>query len=403
MYIAVDAMGGDFAPQSVVAGAIQATQEYGVSVLLVGDQEKIQHELTRNGQKESSQIAIQHASQVIEMGDSPVAALRRKRDSSLRVAFSHVKEGKAGAIVSAGNSGAVFGLAVTMLGCLPDVDRPAIVTVVPALTGRTCLVDAGANVECKPLHLVQFGVMGEVYARVVRGIDNPSVGVLSNGSEESKGTETTRAAHEVLKRLPLNYVGYVEGRDINSGEVDVVVTDGFTGNVALKTMEGFYDFLQGQLRYLFSSSWRGKLAFLLLRRSFGDLKASIDYDEVGGAPLLGTDGVTIIAHGASSPKAIKNAIRVAHESLQRGVNQQITDSIESVPETEALMVEDRRGRKIWTQLRQKFRHTKGNGEESKADGKADKSDKMEKIAKVENVDAVDSTHRGEMEPPESTE
>lgn len=395
MYIALDAMGGDLAPQAVVAGAVQAAREYGVSLLLVGDQEKIRQELSRNGQRESSQLAIQHASEVIEMGDSPVAALRRKRDSSLRVAFAHVKAGKAGAVVSAGNSGAVLGLAVTMLGCLPDVDRPAIVTVVPALTGRTCLVDAGANVECKPLHLVQFAIMGEVYARVVRGIESPSVGVLSNGEEESKGTETTRAAHAVLKGLPLNYIGYIEGRALNSGAVDVVVTDGFTGNIALKTMEGFYDFTQGQLRSLFSSNWRGKLAFLLLKRSFADLRARIDYDEVGGAPLLGTDGVTIIAHGSSSPKAIKNAIRVAHESLQGGVNQHITESLRALPDTAVLTAGDGRGRKIWSQLRQKFLHTKDAGEKA---GAPLKPDKINQTGRINQLDK-----NNEPDPPEPAE
>ena len=392
MYIALDAMGGDLAPQSTVAGAVQAAQEYGVSLLLVGDQERIRRELSRNGQRESSQIAIQHASEVIEMGDSPVAALRRKRDSSLRVAFTHVKEGKAGAVVSAGNSGAVLGLAVTMLGCLPDVDRPAIVTVVPALTGRTCLVDAGANVECQPAHLVQFAIMGEVYARVVRGVRNPRVGILSNGEEDSKGTETTRAAHAVLSKLPLNYIGYIEGRELNDGGVDVAVTDGFTGNIALKTMEGFYDFTQGQLRSLFASSWRGKLAFLLLKRSFADLRASIDYDEVGGAPLLGTDGVTIIAHGSSSPKAIKNAIRVAHESLQRGVNQHISASLQSLPGLEAPTAGDGRRRRIWSQLRQKFRPAKDAGAEA---GTLAAPDKLGPINRPDSS--------GETDPPEPTE
>ena len=290
--------------------------------------------------------------------------------------------GNGGAVVSAGNSGAVLGLAVTMLGCLPDVDRPAIVTSVPALTGRTCLVDAGANVECKPVHLVQFAIMGEVYARVVRGIPSPRVGVLSNGAEDSKGTETTRAAHTVLSGLPLNYVGYIEGRDLNRGEIDVAVTDGFTGNIALKTMEGFYDFTQGQLRSLFSSSWRGKLAFLLLKRSFADLRASIDYDEVGGAPLLGTDGVTIIAHGSSSPKAIKNAIRVAHESLQRGVNQHITESLQhmsGISGIEALTAGDGHGRRIWSQLRQKFRSAKDAGVQAGTRAVPDKSGSVNRL------------------------
>lgn len=379
MYIAVDAMGGDFAPQAIVEGAIQATQEYGVSVLLVGDREKILHELTRNRRTESSKLAIQHASEIVEMGDSSIAALRRKPDSSLRVAFKQMKDGHAGAVVSAGNSGAVMGLAVTMLGRLPGIDRPTIITEVPALTGRTCLVDAGVNVECRPLHLVQFAVMGEVYARVVRGVEWPSVGVLSNGAEESKGTEMTRAAHHILKKLPINYRGYIEGRDLNSGEVDVAVTDGFTGNIALKTMEGFWDFSQGQLRTLFSSSWRGKIAFLLLKPSLADLRLRLDKDEVGGAPLLGTAGVTIIAHGASSPKAIKNAIRVANESVQRGFNRQIGESLQSLkslPEIAALTANDRRGRKIWSQLRQKFGHPKGQGEEPESTPQTEKADRQ---------------------------
>ena len=366
--IAVDAMGGDHAPRAVVAGAVQATREYGVSVLLVGDRERIRRELSALGQAESSRIAVRHASEVIGMGETPVAALRRKRDSSLRVAFRHVKDGHAGAVVSAGNSGAVLGLAVTLLGNLPEVDRPAIVTVVPALNGRTCLVDAGANVECRPLHLVQFAVMGEAYARVVRGIQRPRVGLLSNGEEDSKGTDTTRAAHAALTALKerqarFHYVGYVEGRDINRGTVDVAVTDGFTGNVALKTMEGFFDFTQGQLRSLFASSWRGKAAFLLLKRPLADMRVRIDYDEVGGAPLLGTDGVTVIAHGSSSPKAIKNAIRVADESLQRGVNRHMLEGLRQVSDLKAL-ADDGRGRKLWAHLRDRFRPAKG----SPADG-----------------------------------
>jgi glycerol-3-phosphate acyltransferase PlsX len=236
------------------------------------------------------------------------------------------------------------------------------VTVLPTRTGSACLLDSGANVECKPFHLVQFAVMGEVYARVVRGVPSPRVGVLSNGEEDSKGTDTTRLAHEMLKKLPLEYIGYVEGRDLNSGKVDVIVTDGFTGNVALKTMEGFADFLQGQLRALFAAQWQGKLAYLLLRRSLASLRASLDPSEVGGAPLLGTDGLTIIAHGASTPKAIKNAIRVADESLRGGVNRQIVDSLHALPEIDLLPADLKRGRKLWTQIRERFRHPRESHE-----------------------------------------
>ncbi len=359
MYIAVDAMGGDYAPGAVVEGAFQAAQEYGISVLLVGDQDAIRQELHRIGGSESSLVTIRHATETIEMGESPVAALRRKPDSSLQVAFQQVKAGEAGAVVSAGNTGAVLALAVTSLGNLAGVDRPAIVTALPTQQGgRAYLLDAGANVECKPLHLVQFAVMGEVYARLIRGIPSPRVGVLSNGEEDSKGTDTTRAAHEMLRKSSLNYIGYVEGRDLNTGKVDVIVTDGFTGNVALKTMEGFSDFLQGQLRGLFTANWRTKLAYLLLRRALVALRANLDPSEIGGAPLLGTDGIAIIAHGASTPKAIKNAVRTADEAVRLDINHQIIDSLRALPETALLPAELKRGRRFWTQIRDRFRHTR---------------------------------------------
>ena len=366
MYIAVDAMGGDHAPQAVVEGAFLASQEHGIAVLLVGDRERILHELTRAGGEESSLVAIRHSTEVVEMGESPVAVLRRKRDSSLQVAFQAVKEGEAGGVVSAGNTGAMLALAVTILGNLSGVDRPAIVTAIPAVHGHTYLLDAGANIDCKPLHLVQFAVMGEIYARVARDVPSPRVGILSNGEEESKGTDITRAAHEILKKLPLRYVGYVEGRDLNNGAADVVVTDGFTGNVALKTMEGFASFLTGQLRSLFTANWRNKLAYLLVRRSFDGLRATLDPSEVGGAPLLGTDGLAIIAHGASSPKAIKNAIRVAEQYVRSGVNRQIIESLHVLPEVGFAPAELKRGRKFWTQIKERFRHSRETSDQPPA-------------------------------------
>ena len=364
MVIAVDAMGGDHAPGAVVEGALQAVEEYGASVLLVGDQEAIRRELDRLGGRESALLSIRHASESVDMGESPIAALRGKLDSSLRVAIEAVKAGEAGAVLSAGNSGAMLALAVTILGTLKGVDRPAIVTAIPALGGHTCLLDAGANTECKPIHFVQFAIMGEVYARLVRGIASPRVGVLSNGEEDSKGTDATRVAHELLKKTTtINYIGYVEGRDLNNGKVDVIVTDGFTGNVALKTLEGFAHFLQGQLRTVFSSGMRGKLSYLLIRKAFGSLRASLDPSEVGGAPLLGTEGLAIIAHGASSPKAIKNAIRVADESLRQDINRQIVESIQALPPEIALaQPEQKSGRRIWAQIRERFRHARESHE-----------------------------------------
>ena len=358
MFIAVDAMGGDHAPGAVVEGALQAAEEYQIPILLVGEQGAIRHELERLGKTESSSIVIRHTSECIDMGESPIAALRGKPDSSMRVALQLVKSGEAQAVVSAGNSGAMLALAVTILGTLKGVDRPAIVTSIPALGGYTCLLDAGANTECKPLHFIQFAIMGEVYARLVRGIPSPRVGVLSNGEEDSKGTDLTRLAHEMLQKAHLNYIGYVEGRDLNNGKVDVIVTDGFTGNVALKCLEGFAHFLQGQLRTLFTSSWKGKLAYLLIRNAFTDLRASLDPSEVGGAPLLGTDGLAIIAHGASSPKAVKNAIRVADESSRQDINRKIVESLQALPEAALTVPESKSGRRLWASIKERFRHAR---------------------------------------------
>jgi phosphate acyltransferase len=358
MFIAVDAMGGDHAPGAVVEGALQAAEEHQISVLLVGDEESIRRELERLGKQESASITIRHATESIEMGESPIAAIRGKPDSSMRVALQLVKSGEASAVVSAGNSGAMLALAVTILGTLKGVDRPAIVTAIPAVGGYTCLLDAGANTECRPLHFVQFAIMGEVYARLVRGIVSPRVGVLSNGEEDSKGTDLTRLAHAMLDKAHLNYIGYVEGRDLNNGKVDVIVTDGFTGNVALKSLEGFAHFLQGQFRTLFTSSWKSKLAYMLIRDAFTDLRASLDPSEVGGAPLLGTDGLAIIAHGASSPKAIKNAIRVAEEASRQDINRKIVESLQALPEAALTAPESKSGRRLWASIRERFRHAR---------------------------------------------
>jgi phosphate acyltransferase len=362
MFIAVDAMGGDHAPGAVVEGALQAAEEHQISVLLVGDEESIRLELERLGKQESASIAIRHATESIEMGESPISAIRGKPDSSMRVALQLVKSGEAGAVVSAGNSGAMLALAVTILGTLKGVDRPAIVTAIPAVGGYTCLLDAGANTECKPLHFVQFAIMGEVYAHLVRGIASPRVGVLSNGEEDSKGTDLTRLAHAMLANAHLNYIGYVEGRDLNNGKVDVIVTDGFTGNVALKSLEGFAHFLQGQFRTLFTSSLKSKLAYMLIRDAFTDLRASLDPSEVGGAPLLGTDGLAIIAHGASSPKAIKNAIRVAEEASRQDINRKIVESLQALPEAALIAPESKSGRRLWASIRERFRHTRDSHE-----------------------------------------
>ncbi len=360
--VAVDAMGGDHAPQAVIEGAIAAARDLRIPVTLVGDRETLTRELARRHAGDLP-INVHHASQVVGMEDSPVEALRRKRDSSIRVGFQLVKTGDAAAFVGAGNSGAMMAAAVMLLGNLPGVDRPAISLQIPARRGYVTLLDGGANVECVPLNLVQFAVMGDVFARSVCGVLSPRVGIVSNGEEESKGTDLTRAADRVLRQMPLNYVGYVEGRDINAGNVDVAVTDGFTGNVILKSLEGLGGLVQFLLRQMFERNLKTKLAYLLLKKDLDHIRQMLDYDAVGGAPLLGVNGVTIIAHGSSSPKAIQNAIRVAAEAARKNLTGQISGGMRDLPEMEELTGTLKRRAGFWQQLKGRFRR----------DGKADRN------------------------------
>jgi glycerol-3-phosphate acyltransferase PlsX len=328
MKIAVDAMGGDYGPAVVVEGAATASREFGASVVLVGDKAAIEREVLRLGAA-GLPIEVRHASQVVGMGESPSQALRRKRDSSLRVAAQLVKDGEAAAFVSAGNTGAAMAIAMFVIGVLPGVDRPAIAAVLPNLRRFTVLIDAGANVDPKPMHLLQFAVMGHVYARDILGLDNPRVGLLSVGEEEGKGTELTRETYDQLKDSSLNFIGNVEGRDIYNGRCDVVVTDGFTGNVALKISESLADMLASMIREELTRDVRSKVGAALALPAFARFKRRIDYTEMGGAPLLGIDGAAIICHGASPVKAIKNAVRVAGEWAKAGVNDHIKAALEA--------------------------------------------------------------------------
>jgi glycerol-3-phosphate acyltransferase PlsX len=326
--IAVDAMGGDYGPAVVVAGAAAAARDFGSPVILVGDKAAIEREVTRLG-AEHLPLEIRHASQVVGMAESPVQALRRKRDSSLRVAAQLVKDGEAAAFVSAGNTGAAMAIAMFVIGVLPGVDRPAIAAVLPNLKRFTVLLDVGANVDPKPVHLLQFAVMGHVYARDILGFDNPRVGLLSVGEEEGKGSQLTREAYEQLKDSSLNFLGNVEGRDIYNGRCDVVVTDGFTGNVALKISESLAEMLAAMIREELTRDVRSKLGAALARSAFDRFRRRVDYTEMGGAPLLGIDGAAIICHGASPVKAIKNAVRVAGEWARAGVNEHIKAALEA--------------------------------------------------------------------------
>ena len=326
--IAVDAMGGDHAPAVVVEGALLAAQEVDAELILVGDKPAVEQECLRIGGK-LPPFTIVNASQIVPMDESPSVALR-KRDSSMKVAFEMIKRGEAQAVVSAGNSGAMMAIGMLVIGTLPQVTRPAILAIVPGPSKGTIIIDAGANVDCKPRQLLQFGIIGSVYAERGLGIANPRVGVLSNGEEDSKGNELTRAASELLDSAPINYIGYVEGRDFFNGKVDVIVCDGFTGNVALKTMEGVASFAGEILKSGFEKNWLSRLGYLLTRQSLRHAYRKLDYAEYGGARLLGLDGVAIVAHGGSTALAIKNAIRVASESVSQNVNGHISAALESM-------------------------------------------------------------------------
>lgn len=326
--VAVDAMGGDHAPAVVVEGAALAARELGRSAILVGDRARIEAELARLGARAGRlPLLVRHASEVIGMDEPPSAILRRKKDSSLRVCLELVREGEAAAAVSAGNSGAFMALGSLVLGRLEGVDRAAIATLLPTRAGWTVLIDAGANVDCKPHHLVQFAIMGEVYARHVLGVPEPRVGLLTNGTEEGKGNDVTREAHALLKRASLRFLGNVEGRDIYNGSADVIVCDGFVGNVALKTSEGLAEAVRAMMREEVERRWQAKLGYVLLRPAFRAFERRVDYAEVGGAPLLGLAGVAIVSHGGSNAKAIKNAIRVAATFAATDVNRHIHDDL----------------------------------------------------------------------------
>jgi phosphate acyltransferase len=338
MKIAVDAMGGDFGPAVVVEGAVTAARELGLISVLVGDKAAVERELVRLG-AQGLGLSVRHASQVVGMGESPSQALRRKRDSSLRVAAELVKEGECDALVSAGNTGAAMAIGMFVLDVLPGVDRPAIAAALPSLSGYTVLIDAGANVDPKPRHLFQFAVMGHVYSRDIVGKDHPRVGLLSVGAEEGKGNELTKETFEQLRGSSLNFIGNVEGRDIYNGRSDVVVTDGFTGNVCLKVSESLAEMLTAMMREELRRDVVSMTGAALSRRAFARMKKRVDYTEMGGAPLLGINGASIICHGASPVKAIKNGIRVAGEWVRNDVNEHIKTALEA----EAVLAEGREG------------------------------------------------------------
>ncbi len=330
--IAVDAMGGDFAPTNEVEGAVEAARDLGVGVILVGRSEQLRAELHKHSAalgttgrlSRNSRIEIVDATEVITMDDPVATAVRRKKNSSIRVAAKLVRDGHAQALVSAGNTGAAMMTAKLVIGTLPKVDRPALAAVLPTLSRRgTVLLDVGANAECKASHLYDFAVMGSLFSSVIVGVHNPKVGLLSIGEEEIKGNDLTKETFKLLKGSSINFIGNVEGRDMYTGQYDVIVCDGFTGNVALKVSEGVFELVVRVLKEELESSIQAKAGAVLTRPAFQRFKKRLHHEEFGGAPLLGIKGMTIICHGSSSPKAIRNAIRVARDYCNGQMNERI--------------------------------------------------------------------------------
>ncbi|MEN8135722.1 MAG: phosphate acyltransferase PlsX [Thermodesulfobacteriota bacterium] len=333
MRIALDSMGGDRGPEDIVSGAIQAVTEADLAVTLFGDEEKLTAILEQSGSYDSGRIDIVHTTEVVGMGESPIDAIRRKRDASIVVAFKRLKAGEVDAVVSAGNSGATMAAAVRSLGRLKNIVRPGIASIFPTLKKPVVMMDVGANVDCRPKHLLQFGLMATAFSEGIIGNDRPRVGVLSIGAEQGKGNSLVRKADKLFRDSTLNYIGNIEGSDTFKGDVDVIVCDGFVGNVSLKISEGLAEAMTTMLRAEINNSMMAKLGYLLSRGAFSRFKKRIDYAEYGGAPLLGLNGTGIVCHGRSNPMAIKNAIHVAAETVQNKVNKRIVELMSELAES----------------------------------------------------------------------
>ncbi|MBF0556044.1 MAG: phosphate acyltransferase PlsX [Nitrospirae bacterium] len=328
MKIALDAMGGDNAPNVTVEGALQAVGECdGISVELIGDSDMLWKRLKAEKNYDGKRITVKHASEVVDMDEATSQALRKKKDSSIRVAVDMVKKGEAEAIVSAGHSGVAMATALTILRKAPGVDRPAIAVLMPMVKGRFLLIDAGANVDCKPDNLLQFALMGSAYYKAVYGVNEPKVGLMSIGEEDTKGNELTKEVFKLLKTANINFIGNIEGKDVFTGLADVVVCDGFIGNTILKVSEGLADALMKMLKAEISGSFISKLGYLLMKPAIRGFRRRTDYDESGGAPLLGINGTCIICHGRSTSKAIKNALKVANQLAKVNINKIISEEI----------------------------------------------------------------------------
>ena len=325
--IAVDAMGGDFAPQNTVIGAIQASEENkNIELYLVGREKEILNIISGNNLSFKNENII-NADEVIEMGESPTSALKKKLNSSIVVGAKLVKDKKAEAFVSAGNTGAMMAASTLIMGRIPGVGRPTIGTIFPNEAGVSTVFDVGASVDSRPIHLLEYAIMGTIYTREIYGIENPKVGILSVGEEESKGNEITIAAASLIKKTQLNFIGNVEGRDILKGTVHVVVCDGFVGNILLKFGEGVLNYLKFKLKDYAETNFFNKLKVGLVKSTLKDILKQFDYQEYGGVPLLGVNGISIIGHGSSTPKAIKNMVLRANEMHSKNLVEKISKSI----------------------------------------------------------------------------
>ena len=327
IWVAVDAMGGDFAPRVLVDGALAAARHFDLGVALVGRRDAIEAELDRHANLDEARVRVVDAPDVVAMDEAPSAALRRKPNASIRVAAEMVARGDAAALFSAGHTGATVMAAHAAFGMVPGVDRPALAATVPTPVHPAILLDVGASVECRPHHLLQFAVMGDVYARVALGLDRPRIGLLSIGEEASKGNELTRDAHRLLKASPLAFIGNVEARDVYTGQAEVIVCDGFTGNVALKVSEGLVDVVERLLADELSSTITMRVGSLIARRALRHFRRRVDYSEYGGAPLLDVAGVAIVGHGRSSAKAVRNAVAMAYRFARQRVIERIAREI----------------------------------------------------------------------------
>lgn len=328
MRIALDAMGGDYGPAVNIEGAIETVNDFDdIDIILVGDESSILRELDSK-RYPPNRISIKHASQIVRMDESPAVAIRKKKDSSIRRAVELVKNDGADAFVSAGHSGVVMATALILLGTSNFVDRPAIATIMPGLKLPFVLIDAGANLHCKPKNLFQFALMGSIYCRAILGRPDPRVALISTGEEDTKGNELTKEAFKLLKEADINFIGNIDGKDIFTGNADVIVCDGFIGNVVLKTSEGLAEVLMKMLKREVVNLTAGRIGYLLIKPALRNFKKKTDYDEYGGAPLLGINGTCIISHGRSTAKAIKNAIRVASDLAENKVYEIISSAIE---------------------------------------------------------------------------